>query len=159
MHRWIRFFFAAFALVTLVGYLLGDLVLSSGPEMMSWEEFSSNPRAVAQFRERMASASDDLQAAEDMHHAYDRYRDSVVSDSGGRQGRSEVGQNILDLKSRFQRIYLAWVPKTGFRQVLHRPLSIAVREQIGAGLTLVLLAVAIAAVSSAIAICREKARI
>ncbi len=158
MSRFIRILFAVFAVTTLAGYMLGDLVLSSSPDMMTWEEFSSNPRAVASFRDNVAVAGAGSDSAEDIHRAYDRYRESVVKESGGQQGQGHVSQYVTDLKEKLFRVYRAWLPPTAPKWLHGRTFSLAFRERFGAGLTLGFLVAIVLMLSLAIQVCRIKAK-
>ncbi len=107
MRRIIRIFFSVGAVLTLIGYFFGDLVLSEAPETLSWSEFSSNTGAVARFQEQHELAG----GGGNLRQAYEQQVARIRSAQGLSASRHEVGAEVAAWKLAWRGVYGQLTPR------------------------------------------------
>ncbi len=157
MKTFLRLFLAAVAVCVLGTYYFADLVLGSGAEIMSWEEFSVNSGALA----RLKAQHEDVDGGgASLQQAYEHYVARVQTSGNLAAAGGKTSGGISGLKLLWRGVYKRFSLSPGRLRtgpgVLQRWTSQP--ERLGALVTLVLLAGGIAGLSSAISWMDRKAR-
>lgn len=151
MNRLSSILFSISALGVLLAYLLGDLRLSQDIEYMTWAEVSSQPQALARFKEEQEADRETVLSMGDLQRLYEQ-KNTPRAASPAPNHTSYVAT----LRRSMHDVYRAWLPiQTGRKTKFASPV---VRERVGCGLTFATLVAVVVGLSVGIRACTEKSR-
>jgi hypothetical protein len=158
MKRVYRIVAAVFALCFLAAWFFNGMSIAGSPEMMTWEEFSTNPRSVDRFRQRVSQG--ESWSPEMTRHAYEAYVAQVQQRSAAAAGLQSGSDGRIDeLKGKWRRVYRVFVPgKFRSKKVNRAFWTDENRERLGMAITFVVLVGAIGVFTFAIRVTETRAR-
>jgi hypothetical protein len=157
MKFFLRTFWALCAASLLTVYLLDDVPFMTGPQMMSWEEFSANPHAVAKFRERAGLDETGLTRTDETRMAYERYAARVAAKGSTATPTFDHGP-IATFRSAWHSLYQKVVPKAALSKSRPAARPINAHPRTGMILVLVTLVALVIGLTVAIRTCERLAR-
>lgn len=121
---------------------------------MSWEEFSSQPRALAHFRDEQEADRETILSMGDLQRLYEQKN----APRGAAAAAPTHASHLAALRKSMHAVYRAWLPTRPGKRTKFKVATPVVRERVGCALTLATLVTIVVGLSVGVRVCTEKSR-